>query len=126
MSNGKENGSRYFMKYGDYVTMGGRVLNVGDLHDEYSSVTVMPEGIITLAKEGYFFDVSDEFITKKSKADGVPKLVVVLQITWVMVQIAARLAAQLPVTILEGHALVYIITALGMYAHWFNKPLNVG
>ncbi|KAH7176154.1 hypothetical protein EDB81DRAFT_772004 [Dactylonectria macrodidyma] len=116
---------RFSLLYGYYVVMGGLVLDGRDLHDEYSRVTITPEGLLYLASKGHFVDISDETIKDKSKSDAFAKIIVMLQVTWMIVQTCSRLAAGLPVTIIEGHTLIHVVTALAMYALWFKKPLNI-
>ncbi|KAM5385658.1 hypothetical protein ACJZ2D_000857 [Fusarium nematophilum] len=121
----KQRFRKFSLLYGYYVVMGGLVMNVRDLHDDYSRLTVTPEGVLYLAEQGHFLDVSDETIEDKSKSDGFAKIIVMLQVTWMIVQTGSRLATGLPVTIIEGHTLVHVVTALAMYALWFKKPLNI-
>jgi alanine dehydrogenase len=47
--------------------MGGLVMDVRDLHDEYSRVTITPEGVLHLASEGHFIEVSDETIERQEQ-----------------------------------------------------------
>jgi hypothetical protein len=110
---------------GYYIVMGGLVVDVREFHDEYTRVTITPEGILQLAEAGVFFEILDEDINDKSKADIFAKAIVIFQVIWMIVQTCGRLANKLPVTVLEGHTLVHVATALAMYVLWFNKSLNV-
>ncbi|KAF4980411.1 hypothetical protein FZEAL_3564 [Fusarium zealandicum] len=116
---------RFSLLYGYYVVMGGLVMDIRNLHDECTQVTLTPEGLLYLAQNGHFIFVSDDTIKDKSKSDAFAKVIVMLQVTWMIVQTCSRLAAGLPVTIIEGHTLVHVVTALAMYTLWFQKPLNI-
>ncbi|KAJ4258825.1 hypothetical protein NW762_007912 [Fusarium torreyae] len=105
--------------------MGGIVLDVSDLHDEYALLTLTPEGLLYLAKKRHFIDVSDLTIKNKSRADAFAKIVVIFQVIWMVLENCSRLDVGLTVTIIEGHTLIHVVTALAMYILWFKKPLNV-
>ncbi|KAL8949030.1 MAG: hypothetical protein Q9222_004826 [Ikaeria aurantiellina] len=111
--------------YGFYVLMGGLSLNVSHLHDRLKYVLLTHNGVLYLARKGIFFDVSDEDIHDKSKANTLAKGLVLLQITWTILQCLSRKAVGLPLSILEVHILVHAGCALIMYTLWFNKPLDV-
>jgi hypothetical protein len=113
------------MSYAFYVVMGGITIDVSELHDDHSYLTVTPEGVIYLAKNGIFLETSHATIEDKSKADVFAKVLVCLQVCWVIVLMSARLVKSLPLSLLEGHTLVHVLTALGMYSLWFKKPLDI-
>lgn len=111
--------------YGFYVLMGGLAVNVVHLHDYLQDVVLTPNGILELARKGHFFHVSDAYINDKSKANLLAKGLVLLQITWTVMQCLSRKVAGLPLSILEVHTLVHAGCALIIYALWFNKPFDV-
>ncbi|KAL9007745.1 MAG: hypothetical protein Q9180_009586, partial [Flavoplaca navasiana] len=111
--------------YGFYILMGGLTVNVSHLHDQSDRVLITPSGLIHLAKKGYFFHVSDADIEDKSKANMLAKGLVLLQITWTVLQCLSRKATGLPLSVLEVHILVHAGCALIMYVLWFNKPMDV-
>ncbi|KAI9766758.1 MAG: hypothetical protein M1839_004775 [Geoglossum umbratile] len=105
-----------------YVVMGGLTLNVRDIHGRR---TLTPQGLLFFARRGCFFDIPEDTIRDKSKADILAKGLVCCQVTWVVIQCIARKASGLPVTLLEVHTMVHVVCALSMYALWFYKPLDV-
>lgn len=111
--------------YGFYILMGGLTVNVTHLHDRLDKVLISPSGLIHLARKGYFFHVSDADIKDRSKASGLAKGLVLLQITWTVLQCLSRKATGLPLSVLEVHTLVHAGCALIMYVLWFNKPMDV-
>ncbi|KAF4969086.1 hypothetical protein FSARC_3609 [Fusarium sarcochroum] len=105
--------------------MGGIVLDVSSLHDDYTLLTLTPEGLLYLAGKRHFIDVPDLTIKDKSRPDAFAKIVVVFQVVWMVLENCTRLDVGLPVTIIEGHTLIHVVTAVAMYILWFKKPLNV-
>jgi len=88
-------------------------------------LTVTGAGALFLAHHGCLPDISEEVITDKSKADPIAKSLVCIQAGWLIVQCIARLAAGLPVTLLEVATLAHSLCALAMYLLWWNKPLDI-
>ncbi|KAI4120633.1 MAG: hypothetical protein LQ338_006875 [Usnochroma carphineum] len=76
-------------------------------------------------RKGLFIDVSDADIEDKSKANLLAKGLVLVQITWTMLQCLSRKIAGLPISLLEVHTLVHAGCALIMYCLWFKKPMDV-
>jgi hypothetical protein len=102
--------------------MGGLALDVRDIHGRR---TLTPQGLLFFARRGFFFDIPEDTIRDKSKADILAKGLICCQVTWVVIQCIARKASGLPVTLLEVHTMVHVVCALSMYALWFHKPLDV-
>ena len=100
--------------------MGGFVYDVENLRDDLSLVTVTPRGIIALAIQGHFVDISPEDITDKSKADIFTKSLICIQVSWMVLQCIARKAAGYPLTLLEIHAMVHVVCALILYVLWWK------
>ena len=105
--------------------MGGLCVNVGDMHDRLTRMTLTPKAVLHLAQKGHFFQISDSDIKDKSKANHLAKALVILQITWMIFQCLSRKISNLPLTVLEIHTLVHAGCALIMYSLWLNKPLDV-
>ena len=117
--------SPYHMLYGHYAVMGGFVVDVSHMHDYLSRLTISPKGIAFLAKHGHFLKVSDYTIHDKSKADLLAKLLVILQVSWILGQTVARKALGFPITLLELHTLIHVAIAMAMYGLWFRKPMDI-
>ncbi|KAI9796676.1 MAG: hypothetical protein M1833_006016 [Piccolia ochrophora] len=86
-------------------------------------ITLTARGVALLAKCGHLPDISKEDILDKSKANGLAKALVILQASWMLLQILGRLIAKLPVTLLEVNTVAHVLCALLMYLMWWNKPL---
>lgn len=108
-----------------YVIMGGFVLDVSPLHDNYDIMTLTHHAILKLAKRGLFLPVPDENIRDKSKADFLAKGLVFVQVLFLVIQVSARKAEGLPISLLEIHTLVHVVCAVSMYLAWWGKPLDI-
>ena len=113
------------LTYGFYVVMGGFTVDVSDMHDKLSRLTLTPKGVLHLAGLGLLKNVLDDEIRDKSKADWLAKSLVILQVSWMILQCISRRAAGYPLSPLEVHTLVHAGCASVMYLLWFSKPLDV-
>lgn len=71
-------------------------------------LTVTARGMEFLSKFGVLPDVPVEDIKDKSKADALAKFLVLLQASWMMIQVIGRLVAKLPVTLLEVNTVAHV------------------
>ena len=124
-SAGKTPDSSFSLIYGFYVVMGGFVVDVSDMHDKLSRVTLTPTGVLHLAEQGLYEHISDDNIRDKSKSDWLGKGLVILQVLWMILQCISRRAAHYPLSPLEVHTLVHAGCALLVYCLWFKKPLDI-
>ncbi|KAL8980024.1 MAG: hypothetical protein Q9205_004780 [Flavoplaca limonia] len=69
--------------------------------------------------------VSEEEIWDKSKANALAKTTVCIQATWFCAQCIARIAQQMPTSLLELHTVAHAVCALLVYILWWSKPLDV-
>jgi hypothetical protein len=113
------------MTYAYYATMGGIGVEIGQFHNALTQGTLTTNGLLFLADQGYFFELSTETIADKSKANLLAKSLVCLQVLWVAGQTIERKIAGYPISILEIHTLVHVFCALVMYTLWFQKPYGV-
>lgn len=113
------------MVYGHFAVMGGFVVDVSHLHNSLSRVTISPKGVAFLASHGHFLSIPESTIRDKSKADILAKVLVCVQVAWMLVQTIGRKVVGYPITLLEVHTLVHVACAIAMYGLWFQKPLDV-
>ncbi len=113
------------MTYGFYVKMKGLCPNFDYSDGSHRKCYLSARGVIYLARRGIFFEVSEEFIEDKSKADALAKALVCLQVTWTVIQVISKKAVGYPISLLEVHTLAHVACALALYALWFKKPLGV-
>jgi hypothetical protein len=113
------------MTYAHYATMGGFGVEIGQFHNALTHGTITTNGLLFLADQGYFFELSTETIVDKSKANLLAKSLVCLQVLWVAGQTIERKIAGYPISILEIHTLVHVFCALIMYTLWIQKPYGV-
>jgi hypothetical protein len=98
--------------------MGGFVADISEIHDHLTVVSIEPPGIAFLAERGHFLEVDERAVQDKSKADLLAKMLLCVQVTWIVIQCIGRKAAGYPISLLEIHVLVHIACALIMYAFW--------
>ncbi|KAF2150490.1 hypothetical protein K461DRAFT_287323 [Myriangium duriaei CBS 260.36] len=86
-------------------------------------LTLTAKGVALLAECGHLPHVPEEEIRDKSKANDLAKATVILQASWMLLQVVGRLYVRLPVTLLEVNTVAHVLCAFAMYIFWWNKPL---
>ncbi|KAI1159267.1 hypothetical protein F5B18DRAFT_655854 [Nemania serpens] len=99
---------RFGLTYCFYAAMGGFIVDVSPIHDTLRYMTITPAGLVFLAKHGHFIKHSKESIQDKSKAGILAKVLVCLQVVWLVIQSIGRAVNGLPVALLEIHVLAVI------------------
>jgi hypothetical protein len=108
------------LRYGFFAVMGGfRVPNPG-LEEKSSLISLTPGALRALAYTGRFLWINDNEVQDRSKADGLAKVLICAQVTWLSVECVARKASNLPLTILEIHTFIHVVCALTIYIIWFK------
>lgn len=113
------------MTYCSYVKMKGLCPNFDYSDGSRRKCYLSDRGVLYLAQRGVFFQVPEETINDKAKADSLAKALVCLQVTWTVIQATSKKAVGYPISLLEVHTLVHVVCALGLYALWFKKPLGI-
>ncbi|KAG6830143.1 hypothetical protein H0H92_002007 [Tricholoma furcatifolium] len=105
-----------------FAIMGG--FKVCANQEDGSRVTLNPDDV-----EPYLInkdiDISEQEILDKSKGDVISKSLVVLQVTWFMLQVLARAIQGLAITELEVVTLAFALLNIMTYFCWWSKPLDV-
>ena len=71
-------------------------------------LTLTARGVAFLASCGHLPNVSKAEIADKSKANNVAKALVIIQASWMLLQVIGRLLADLPVTLLEVNTIAHV------------------
>ena len=71
-------------------------------------LTLTARGMALLARCGQLPNVAKAEISDKSKANDLAKALVMIQASWMLVQVIARLIARLPVTLLEVNTIAHV------------------
>lgn len=71
-------------------------------------LTLTARGMALLARCGRLPNIAKAEITDKSKANDLAKALVMIQASWMLVQVLARLIARLPVTLLEVNTIAHV------------------
>ena len=96
------------------------MIDTTDIYDQCQRATLTAKGAELLAEMGLLPDFSHSQITDRSKANAIGKILVCLQASWMMLQCIVRHAAGYPLTLLEIHTMGHVISALCIYALWWN------
>ncbi len=120
----KDRSDLFTLRQAFFVVAGGLAVETKSFHEE-PYLTVTPAGAVELARLGLLNPVPEDVIYEKTKADPIRKLVVCVQAGWFIVQCIARVAHDLPLSLLEIHVLTHVFVALLMYLFWFAKPYDV-
>lgn len=81
--------------------------------------------MLLLAKTGLLPDLDEREIKDKSKTDGLAKALVLLQVTWMLLQTFGRMASLIPTSLLEVNTIGHIMCAFVVYLLWWSKPREI-
>lgn len=101
------------MTHSFFASTGGFAFDVADDTAQYlpngcKRLTLTARGVALLASCGHLPNVAKAEITDKSKANNVAKALVIIQASWMLVQVIGRLFAGLPVTLLEVNTIAHV------------------
>ena len=119
----KEKANLYTLGQAFFIVAGGLAIETESFREE-PYLTITPTGAVELARLGLLRPIAEEVINDKTKADPITKGLVYIQAAWFIAQCISRVAHSLPLTLLEIHTLVHVLTAMSMYLFWFSKPYN--
>jgi hypothetical protein len=119
-------GFHLFQHHEQYLAPDTESQNSKPLNPYEDDIPYHPLGIDDLTKGTFHINVpSKEEIQDRSKSDWLAKGLVLVQITWFVMQCIARAPEKLPLTELEIVTLAYAMMNFGTYVCWWHKPLNV-
>ncbi|KAF8998938.1 hypothetical protein BDQ17DRAFT_1543830 [Cyathus striatus] len=110
------------MRHAQFLQMGGFHLHSGECKGVVSRDifdTLLREGKIT------FPNITEAEIQDKSKADGLSKIILIIQTLWFVIQCVGRYAQGLALTQLEVATLAVISSTFMLCIIWWHKPLDV-
>jgi hypothetical protein len=113
------------MTYCFYAVMGGFTVEFSQTNKAQPRKTLTHVALRENVDLGHFFLISSDAIEDKSKADLLAKGLAICQISWLVVQSIARAHQHLPLTLLEIHTMIHVVSALLMYLCWWRKPKDV-
>lgn len=101
------------MTHSFFASTGGFAFENADDEAQYlpngcRRLTLTARGVAFLSSCGHIPDVSKAEITDKSKANNVAKALVIIQASWMLLQVIGRLLASLPVTLLEVNTIAHV------------------
>ncbi|KAG1750991.1 hypothetical protein EDD22DRAFT_915690 [Suillus occidentalis] len=121
--NSRSSRTEWTLTHGFFAWMGGFVLYVNG----EPRATLTPSELARLVREGYVEMpvITEAEIEDRSKGDGLYRCIAILQLVWFVVQLIARTAQGLPVTLLEIDTLGVVALACIAYAFWWKKPKDI-
>lgn len=87
---------------------------------ESGTLRLSVNGVLQLARMGYFIPIPPSGIEDKSKADTLQKFLIMTQVLWMATQCIVREAYGLPVSLIEIHTMVHVVCALVMFVFWIK------
>ncbi|KAG1759943.1 hypothetical protein EDD22DRAFT_806031, partial [Suillus occidentalis] len=121
LSDGRNN---WTVTQGFFTWMGGLLL----YFDDKSRATLRPDELLRFVREGSV-DVPviiEADIKDRSKGDALSKGIAILQLAWFVLQLVARNAQNLLITLLEIDTLAVAALTSITYGFWWKKPKDVG
>ncbi|KAG2357363.1 hypothetical protein BDR07DRAFT_1530285, partial [Suillus spraguei] len=110
--------------HGFFAWMGGFMLYVNDK----PRATLAPDELKRFVDEGsvQMPVIMEADIEDRSKGDALSKGIAILQLAWFVLQLVARYAQNLPMTLLELDTLAVAALTSIAYGFWWKKPKDVG
>lgn len=71
-------------------------------------LTLTARGMALLVRCGHLQDVSQAEIADESNANDIAKALVIIQASWMLIQVIGRLVARLPITLLEVNTIAHV------------------
>ncbi|KAJ8581468.1 hypothetical protein M405DRAFT_924998, partial [Rhizopogon salebrosus TDB-379] len=115
--------SQFTVTHGFFAWMGGFLLYVNG----HPRASLTPKELLHFVHNG---SVDMHFVAKadiedRSKSDALSKGIAIIQIAWFVLQLAARYAQNLPITLLEIDTLAVAALMCFTYGWWWKKPKDV-
>ena len=112
--------------HAQFAIMGGFLYKLNRSHDDNKGAIASPYGPLKslIGKPGKV-KLLESDIWDRSKRDILTKGLVLLQVTWFIVQFFARVAYGLPLTELELATMAYAFLSFWIIYFWLEKPQNV-
>jgi len=127
--------SRMTMQIAFFVAMSGLGYDVSEIASyEISDITedrryvyLDATTFLCMVKHGFLSPdiLSEQDIADKNKSDALGKFLACAQALWMAVNVLARKASSLPITLLELHVLLHIVCTIVTYGFWWFKPLSI-
>ncbi|KAK6529590.1 hypothetical protein TWF281_008761 [Arthrobotrys megalospora] len=109
-----------------FATMGGVAVQTrASTFNGSPRITLSAEGVRMLSFLKRLPTTDDREIRDKSKGDWLAKSLVCIQACYIIIQAVSRLAARMPISLLEVNTIGHVICALTLYLLWWNKPLEL-
>ncbi|KIJ10181.1 hypothetical protein PAXINDRAFT_172231 [Paxillus involutus ATCC 200175] len=109
--------------HGFFALMGGFVLQDGVERTALAHRYYSPDLYRLKTKEIMNPRITKKQISGRSKSDGLGNTILVLQLSWFILQVVARAANKLTITLLEVDTLALAILSIPLFFFWWSKPM---
>ncbi|EPS39462.1 hypothetical protein H072_6766 [Dactylellina haptotyla CBS 200.50] len=119
----KVSAESWSLRHSFFANMGGFHIKFRD----WDSFPITGRQICYLIENGHINlpQITEQDIKDKSKADGLAKLIVLIQVAWFVIQVVARAIQHLPITTIELTTIGLVIYTAATYMQWLKKPLDI-
>ncbi|KAL6705324.1 hypothetical protein ACN47E_007134 [Coniothyrium glycines] len=131
-TNHRKTHAEWTRTHSHYALMGGYVIDSSKstlvtFPGGRTRLTLTPAGLqfLAIADPSLIPKISEADILDKSKADGFAKALACGQAIWFIAQFIGRLAADLPISLLELNTFLHAICCLVIYIAWWRKPFGI-
>ncbi|KIJ14627.1 hypothetical protein PAXINDRAFT_115673 [Paxillus involutus ATCC 200175] len=121
--NGSDHPWTWTRTHGFFALMGGFVLQDGVEQTALGHRYYSPDLQLLKTKEIMNPRISEKQISGRSKSDGLGNALLVLQLSWFILQVVARAANKLAITLLEIDTLALATLSLPLFFFWWSKPM---
>ncbi|KAF8834548.1 hypothetical protein BDN67DRAFT_975948 [Paxillus ammoniavirescens] len=113
---------RWTRAHGFFALMGGFILQDGREKELLST-----RGALERLRDGKIVNpkITKKEIRDRSKSDGLGNALLVLQLSWFILQVIARAANNLAITLVEIDTLALATLSLPLFCFWWSKPMAV-
>lgn len=117
-----------------FVVMGGITVDIentvvidGVITESVKTCVIKPDEFIEYWRGRHIGNDIFEKQTMDDKGNSsyIAKLLVCVQVSWLIIECVARKVAGLPITLLEIHVVIQVVFTVVMFGFWWNKPLDV-
>ncbi|KAF8241367.1 hypothetical protein K440DRAFT_665348 [Wilcoxina mikolae CBS 423.85] len=100
---------------------------ISDINENERYVYLDTTTFLCMIKHGFLSPdiVSQQDIADKNKSDALGKFLACAQALWMMVNVLARIASRLPITLLELHVILHVVCTIVTYGFFWFKPLSI-
>ncbi|KAF8541743.1 hypothetical protein BDD12DRAFT_878144 [Trichophaea hybrida] len=100
---------------------------ISDINEGERYIYLDTTTFLCMIKHGFLSPdiISEQDIADKNKSDALGKFLACAQALWMAINVLAREASRLPITLLELHVILHIVCTIVTYGFFWFKPLSI-